>query len=118
VTILTATLYALARMDVITATLPATDGVRRFNDLYRAVTQDVYDHRGDFMDVPFLSTLTGEFAALYLEAYDAVTKPGAWRPLFAARSDARLATIQHVLAGMNATSTATWRSPSCARWNR
>jgi hypothetical protein len=97
-----ATLDALVRMDIITGTLPSTDGVRRFNDLYRGVTQDVYDHRGDFMDEPFLSTLTGEFAALYLEAYDAMTKPGAWRPLFEARADATLASIQHVLAGMNA----------------
>lgn len=89
-------------MDDITASLPATDGVRRFNDLYRAVTQDVYDHRPDFGDGGFLAKLAGEFAGLYLEAYDAVGKPGAWWPLFAVRSDPKLATIQHVLAGMNA----------------
>ncbi len=98
----TATLQALQRMDDITATLPETDGIRRFNDLYRAVTQDVYDHRGDYADPEFLAKLTDEFVGLYLEAYDAVSKPGAWRPLFAARADGRLATIQHVLSGMNA----------------
>jgi hypothetical protein len=95
-------LQALVRMSDITVSLPPTDGVRRFNDLYRAVTQDVYDGRGDFQDPDFIATLTDEFARLYFEAYDAPTKPGAWRPLFDARWDSRLATIQHVLAGMNA----------------
>ena len=92
----------LARMDVIATSLPATDGIRRFNDLYRSVTQDVYDHRATFGDPPFLAGLTDQFARMYLEAFDAAIKPGAWRPAFAARSDSTVAAIQHVLAGMNA----------------
>jgi len=92
----------LARLDVIATSLPPTDGIWRFNDLYRAVTQDVYDDRKTFGDQPFLARLTDEFARMYLEAFDAAIKPGAWRPAFAARSDSTVAGIQHVLAGMNA----------------
>jgi len=95
-------LQALERLDDIAANLPPSDGVRRFNDLYRPVTQDVYDHRGDYQDPTFLSTLTVKFSGLYFDTYDAPSKPGAWRPLFLARSESGLATIQHVLAGMNA----------------
>lgn len=96
------TTAALVRLDAMTASLPATDGVRRFNDLYRTITQGVLDQRDTFQDPPFLARLTREFVGLYFSAYDAAVKPRAWRPLFKARANTRLATIQHVLAGMNA----------------
>ena len=98
----------LERMAAIAASLPAEDGVARFNDLYLAVTREVAaETRTDaFEDPAFLATLDAAFASLYFEAVDADAARArvarAWAPLFDARRRDTVAPIQFALAGMNA----------------
>jgi hypothetical protein len=98
----------IQRMTALERRLPETDGVRRFNDLYLAVTRGVAAdfEDGHFEDPDFLAALDVSFAARYFDAVDAVDRGGkpsaAWEPLFADRSKRRIAPIQFALAGMNA----------------
>lgn len=97
-----------ARMDAIAAPLDETDGVARFNELYRAVTAAVAAEAvGDSYENPaFISRLDVVFADLYFAAVDADAAgdeaPKAWAPLFEKRGQSGIAPLQFALAGMNA----------------
>ena len=98
----------IARMVEIEGSLPAHDGVARFNDLYLAVTREVEENLvGEaFEDQRFLTRLDVVFAELYFAAVEAAgsggSVPHAWAPLFEARTRPKVAPIQFALAGMNA----------------
>ncbi len=98
----------LARMSAIASELPAADGVARFNHLYleETVAVDTATRSAGFEDPGFISGLDAVFAGRYFAAVDAsraATPVGrSWAPLFASRSDPRIAPIQFALAGMNA----------------
>jgi hypothetical protein len=95
-------------MHAVADELPATDGVARFNRLYleETVAVDTATSTAGFEDPGFIAALDVVFAGLYFGALDASTAgqpmPRSWAPLFAARSDMRIAPIQFALAGMNA----------------
>jgi hypothetical protein len=95
-------------MNAIAGQLPAADGVARFNHLYleETVSVDTAVHAAGFEDPEFIRALDVVFAGLYFAAIDASGAgqpvPRSWAPLFAARSDTRIAPIQFALAGMNA----------------
>ncbi len=97
-----------ARMESIAAPLAEDDGVRRFNELYLAVTRAVVVAERDatFEEAAFLSRLDVVFADLYFAAIDdldAGRKPSrAWAPLFEARATKGIAPLQFAIAGMNA----------------
>ena len=97
-----------ARMETIAAPLQEDDGVRRFNELYLAVTRAVAKESvtATFEDAPFISRLDVVFADLYFAAVDdldAGRKPSrAWAPLFEARARKGIAPLQFAIAGMNA----------------
>ncbi len=98
-----------ARMDAIAAPLPENDGVRRFNELYLAVTRGVADESASgagYQDPAFISRLDVVFADLYFDAVDDVAAgreiPRAWAPLFEAREKTGIAPLQFAIAGMNA----------------
>jgi hypothetical protein len=100
---------AIARMEEIDASLPASDGVACFNRMYLGVTEDVNSKitRGFFADPEFLGALDVAFANLYFAAFGAMTGPvdaypEAWKPLLTARSEKGIYPIQFALAGMNA----------------
>jgi hypothetical protein len=85
------------------------DGVRYFNRIYVAVTRGVRETvlAGALRDSAFVVALDVNFAKAYFDAVIAAeggpaAAPPAWRPLFEARSDRRVAPIQLALAGMNA----------------
>lgn len=99
----------LTRMRGIEASLPRSDGVACFVELYREVTEGVADGlgRSAFSDPRALERLDIVFADLFFVAFDVDerapgTAPPAWRPLFAVRSTRGIAPIQFALAGMNA----------------
>ena len=97
----------IAAMRAIEAMLPARDGVRWFNLLYRSVTEAVQAEAASWADWPFLEKLDVTFAKLYFEAIttwesDPARLPKAWRPLFQTRRDETVAPVQFALAGMNA----------------
>jgi hypothetical protein len=100
----------LAVMTAIDGALPAGDGVRWFNTLYRRVTIGVraaVDQAGAFRDRHFLDRLDVVFARLYFDALRAGesptgSAPPAWRPLLAARTDSHLLPLQFALSGMDA----------------
>jgi hypothetical protein len=98
-----------ARMEAIAAPLGADDGVRRFNELYLAVTVEVARVEAEtetFEDPAFTARLDVIFADLYFAAVDddragrAVSK--AWAPLFEKRATPGIAPLQFAIAGMNA----------------
>ena len=97
-----------ARMETIAAPLQEDDGVRRFNELYLAVTRAVATESvtATFEDAAFISRLDVVFADLYFTAVDdldAGRKPSrAWAPLFEARTKPGIAPLQFAIAGMNA----------------
>jgi hypothetical protein len=97
-----------ARMESIAAPLTANDGVRRFNELYLAVTRAVARESvtATFDDAAFISRLDVVFADLYFAAVDDVAagKPPsrAWAPLFETRTKPGIAPLQFAIAGMNA----------------
>jgi len=97
-----------ARMEAIGAPLPEDDGVRRFNELYLAVTRAVAAQSAGnaFADPAFVSRLDVVFADLYFDALDdldAGRRPSrAWAPLFEARAKPGIAPLQFAIAGMNA----------------
>jgi hypothetical protein len=100
----------IAVMTAIDGALPAGDGVRCFNDLYRRVTLGVRAAVGDgtaFRDPRFLDRLDVVFANLYFDALrtgesDPASAPPAWRPLLTARAESRLLPLQFALSGMDA----------------
>lgn len=97
-----------ARMEAIAAPLPEDDGVRRFNELYLAVTRAVATESvtQTFENPAFISRLDVVFADLYFAAVDddgAGREVGrAWRPLFERRAAEGIAPLQFAIAGMNA----------------
>ena len=97
----------LARLNAIANGLPAADGIARFDHLYVEETVAIEAARGTgFEDPEFIAALDVVFSGLYFAAVDASGAgkplPRCWAPLFAARSDPRIAPIQFALAGMNA----------------
>jgi hypothetical protein len=97
-----------ARMEAIAAPLAVNDGVRRFNELYLAVTRAVVvaEASAGFQDAAFVSRLDVVFADLYFDAVDDLAAgrkaPRAWAPLFQARARPGIAPLQFAIAGMNA----------------
>jgi len=97
-----------ARMEQVAAPLDPDDGVRRFNELYLAVTRAVALESASttFEDPPFMSRLDVIFADLYFAAIDddvaGRSLPPAWAPLFERRAQRRIAPLQFAIAGMNA----------------
>jgi Family of unknown function (DUF5995) len=99
----------VARLRAIERSLPATDGVACFTQLYLAVTLDVRAAaaKRTFRDATFLDRLDVVFANLYLDALRLAfmrpaAVPRAWAALFEARSRPHISKIQFALAGMNA----------------
>jgi len=96
------------RMEAIAAPLDESDGVRRFNELYLAVTREVAANTAadTFEDAGFIARLDVIFADLYFAAVDddaAGKEPSkAWAPLFEERHKAGVAPLQFAIAGMNA----------------
>ncbi len=98
-------------MQAIQATLPGSDGVKCFNELYLAVTlavtAEIAKSRA-FEDTDWMERLDICFANLYFAALALAQKqgvgaaPSAWQPLFQNRATAGIARIQFALAGMNA----------------
>jgi hypothetical protein len=82
--------------------------VRRFNELYLAVTRAVAIESATttYADAAFISRLDIVFADLYFAAIDedaaAHEMPKAWAPLFEARHKSGIAPLQFAIAGMNA----------------
>jgi hypothetical protein len=100
---------AIARMEEIDSSLPASDGVACFNRMYLGVTEDVNGKitQGFFADPEFLSALDVAFANIYFDAVNAMAGPvdgypEAWMPLIEARSQKGIYPLQFALAGMNA----------------
>ena len=98
-----------ARMEAIAQPLAPDDGVRRFNELYLAVTLEVARveaQTATFEDPAFVSRLDVVFADLYFAAVedDAAGREvsSAWRPLFERRAERGIAPLQFAIAGMNA----------------
>ncbi len=97
-----------AHMEAVAAPLAPADGVRRFNELYLAVTRAVAAESASagFEDAPFISRLDVVFADLYFAAVDedAAGRPvsKAWAPLFEKRAAPGIAPLQFAIAGMNA----------------
>ncbi|MGH2943992.1 MAG: DUF5995 family protein [Solirubrobacteraceae bacterium] len=97
-----------ARMEAIAEPLGPDDGVRRFNELYLAVTRAVAVESASarFEDGAFISRLDVVFADLYFAAVDDDTAgralSRAWVPLFERRAERRIAPLQFAIAGMNA----------------
>jgi hypothetical protein len=83
------------------------DGLKWFNFLYLSVTTAVRADTAVWRDWPFIQRLDVVFAQLYFDAIlawerDTRLVAPAWRPLFAARHDRKIARVQFALAGMNA----------------
>lgn len=98
-----------ARMEAIAEPLGPDDGVRRFNELYLAVTVEVARveaQTATFEDPAFTARLDVVFADLYFAAVDADAAgrevPKAWAPLFEKRAVHGIAPLQFAIAGMNA----------------
>lgn len=98
----------IKQLTAIGSDLPEDDGVRRFNDLYLAMTEAINAEVKDsgFEDPGFLSHLDVVFADRYLAAVDAAAAEqeiaSAWAPLIADRAKKGIAPIQFALAGCNA----------------
>jgi hypothetical protein len=99
----------IARMQSDVASMPKTDGVACFMNLYLAVTVGVQARLAGlaFQDPRFLARLDVVFAELFLSALDTsrtdpARLPRAWAPLVEARSQHGIAPLQFALAGMNA----------------
>jgi len=98
----------IAELEAIAAQLDESDGVRRFNELYLAVTRAVAEQTAQdtFEDASFISRLDVVFADLYFAAVadDAAGREPskAWAPLFAERHKDGVAPLQFAIAGMNA----------------
>jgi hypothetical protein len=97
---------AVARMESIEASLPASDGLACFNRMYLDVTRQVHRRleQGFFADPGFMTALDVAFANLYFAAAGAGPGqvPLAWRPLIELRAQPGIEPVQFALAGMNA----------------
>ncbi len=96
-------------MEAVAAPLGPDDGVRRFNELYLAVTVEVARveaQSSTFEDPAFVTRLDVVFADLYFAAVadDRAGRrmPRAWAPLFEQRAVRGIAPLQFAIAGMNA----------------
>ena len=96
-------------MHATVASLPKSDGIGAFTQLYLAVTVGVQGQLAGvtFGDPRFVTRLDVVFADLFFSALDATRSdpahvPHAWAPLVAARSQRGIAPLQYALAGMNA----------------
>ncbi len=98
----------IARMQAIDALLPVSDGLKWFNQLYLAVTQqvDLHPPGGAWQSPVWILHLDVIFAGLYFSALGGFlggqTVPSAWSAFFAARFRAGIDRIQFALAGVNA----------------
>jgi hypothetical protein len=98
----------IARMQAIDALLPVGDGLKWFNQLYLAVTQQVDLHPpcGAWQDPVWLLGLDVVFAGFYFNALGAFLAgqpvASAWSAFFAARYRPGIDRIQFALAGVNA----------------
>jgi Family of unknown function (DUF5995) len=99
----------IARMQELSAAMPAGDGVRAFNEMYLVTTRQVDAAIGGakFADPAFMARLDVVFANLYLHAIelheaDPTRSPRSWGALFAARSHPGISQLQFAVAGMNA----------------
>jgi hypothetical protein len=98
---------AIARMEAIEQSLPASDGLACFDRMYLEVTRSVDAHLSQdyFADPAFMTRLDVNFANLYLAAAACADQPPAapqaWRPLMERRSMPGIESIQFALAGMN-----------------
>jgi Family of unknown function (DUF5995) len=97
---------AIARLEALDTTLPAGDGLERFNHMYLGVMQQIAQRlqQGFFTDPVTMTHLDMVFANLYFAAADASepsAAPVAWQPLLYRRADAGIEPVQFALAGMN-----------------
>ena len=99
----------IAVMQQIDAALPDADGLKWFNRLYLAVTQevDLDPPAGGWKDPAWLLGLDVIFAGLYFSAVASYlntdpTTPSSWRALMDLRRTPGIDRIQFALAGMNA----------------
>lgn len=99
----------VARMQALDAVLPADDGLKWFNFLYRMVTEQILADivASKWQDGPWLGELDVVFARLFFEAIVSWIKapaqcPRAWTPLFERRATRGVARVQFGMAGMNA----------------
>jgi hypothetical protein len=99
----------LARMRALDDVLPAEDGLKWFNFLYRMVTEQILADIGGgrWQDGPWLAELDVDFARLFFDAIVSWIKtpaqcPRAWVPLFERRYHPGIARVQFGMAGMNA----------------
>ncbi len=99
----------VARMRGLDAVLPAEDGLKWFNFLYRMVTEQILADmvHSEWQDGLWLAELDVVFARLYFEAIVSWIKspdrcPRAWTPLFERRHRRGIARVQFGMAGMNA----------------
>lgn len=98
----------IARMQAMDALLPVDDGLKWFNQLYLAVTQEVDLHPpgGAWQSPAWLLGLDVVFAGFYFNALGAFlggqTVPSAWSAFFEARFRPGIDRIQFALAGVNA----------------
>ena len=99
----------VARMHALDAILPAEDGLKWFNFLYRMVTEQILAdiNASRWQDGPWLTELDVVFARLYFDAIVSWIKspdqcPRAWVPLFERRYRNGIARVQFGMAGMSA----------------
>jgi hypothetical protein len=97
---------AIARLEELDTTLPAGDGLERFNHMYLGVTRQIAQRlsQGFFTDPATMTHLDVVFANLYFAAADASepsAAPVAWQPLLYRRADSGIEPVQFALAGMN-----------------
>ena len=98
----------IARMKAIDALLPVGDGLKWFNQLYLAVTQqvDMLSPGGAWQSPVWVLRLDVVFAGFYFSALGGFlagqTVPSAWSAFFAARYRSGIDRIQFALAGVNA----------------
>ena len=99
----------LEEMEAIDKALSNDDGLKWFNLLYLMVTKAVraLSPEGGWADERWIQRLDVVFANLYFGAVadsyrDPNTALRAWRVLFEARAQTRIARVQFALAGMNA----------------
>jgi hypothetical protein len=97
------------RMQQLSSTLPAGDGVRAFNEMYLVTTRQVAAalEEAQFADPEFMARLDVVFANLYLNALDLYGSdpgraPRSWGALFEARASPGVSQLRFAVAGMNA----------------
>jgi hypothetical protein len=100
----------VARMRMLRAGWPPSDGVAVFNQVYLTVTEEIGRRieggGGAFTDPRAACALDALFAGRYLAAVDAVADggrpPACWQPLFQYRRHPGVRPLQFALAGINA----------------